>query len=491
MASTTPTPLSMDLNSLKQVISKLSLLELNSCFKHVEKTLNARRKTADLLLPEDYLEVHQDFVVKDSVSHESILAELESLQFKSSKRDKCVTKWLTSTGEGYSWSSSSGQPIVKEPIDITRYPGINALMQDINQKFGVDLNSCLASYYDNGVSATRYHADDESSLDQSQGLFVVSFGAERRIDLKPMESDKRFKTDFFIRTEDCSLYQMKPGCQQYFVHRVAQEKSVKGSRYSLSFRRLIPSVKLESSSTSQPSRPSSSPPPPPPALPVNQPSPSPSPDPILYYRTSPRKPRIRKSTVLFGTSMTKRVNVKNLGFKGRSVINVSKGGAIIKDVLDNVMQFYDNDSAARKDDIEKVIFSIGTNDILNSRQGVNHLKRYLIELVETTKSLFPHAVIIFQSCLPIRSFGHEVAHNVLAFNFLLKDLTKVYANCVYMDCFKDFLTPDFRFCNDKLYHDWIHLNKYGIHVLSTWLKLVVNENSYDRIIDNLFGLKLN
>ena len=187
--------------------------------------------------------------------------------------------------------------------------------------------------------------------------------------------------------------------------------------------------------------------------------------------------------------MTKRVNVRNLGFKGRKVINVSKGGAKIKDVILNVREFHDQDSSAKNDDIEKIIFSIGTNDILNSRHGVSHLKRYLHELADSTKFLFPHATIVFQSCLPMRGFG-SIAHNVLAFNNLLIDLTKVYANCVYLDCFKDFLTNDRNFCNDKLYYDYIHLNKHGIHVLTTWLKFVVNETSFDRIIDNLFGVKL-
>ena len=71
--------------------------------------------------------------------------------------------------------------------------------------------------------------------------------------------------------------------------------------------------------------------------------------------------------------MTKRVNVRNLGFKGRKVINVSKGGAKIKDVILNVKEFHDQDSSAKNDDIEKIIFSIGSNDILNNRHGVSHL----------------------------------------------------------------------------------------------------------------------
>ena len=79
------------------------------------------------------------------------------------------------------------------------------------------------------------------------------------------------------------------------------------------------------------------------------------------------------------------------------------------------------------------------------------------------------------------------AGNVIEFNSILKDLC-VQNNCVYLVCFKDFLTYDRTFCNVDLYHDWLHLNNKGVGVLSTWLKHVVNENSFDRVIDNLFGL---
>ena len=79
------------------------------------------------------------------------------------------------------------------------------------------------------------------------------------------------------------------------------------------------------------------------------------------------------------------------------------------------------------------------------------------------------------------------ASNVLNFNRIVKDVC-AQKNCVYLDCFKDFLTYDRNFCNSVLYHDWLHLNNRGVGVLSTWLKFVINENSFDRVIDNLLGL---
>ena len=102
-----------------------------------------------------------------------------------------------------------------------------------------------------------------------------------------------------------------------------------------------------------------------------------------------------------------------------------------------------------------------------------------------TRQLFPHAVILFQSCLPIRGMYSYIARNVVEFNELLKDLC-FKNNCIYVDCFADFLTRDFRYANQDLYHDWLHLNNSGLGVLVSWIKLVVNQNAFDyRVVDKL------
>ena len=185
--------------------------------------------------------------------------------------------------------------------------------------------------------------------------------------------------------------------------------------------------------------------------------------------------------------MTKHVRAKQLGFRGRKVINCSHSGAKIRDIKENIRNFYESDEAAKSDDIEKVILSVGTNDVKYSKFGVGHLRRHISDLIDYTKDFFPAAIVIFQCCLPIHCMYPYTASNVIKFNLILKDVC-AQNNCVYLDCFKDFLTYDNRFCNKELYHDWLHLNNRGVGVLSTWLKFVINENSFDRVIDNLLGL---
>ena len=475
----------MDMDSLFKVLGTLSLSQLNQCSEHLEKIIRFKRQTATSLCVSNFVESHSDFVDKTSVEHKTILSELEAIQFNS-PGDKTVTKWLTSTGEQYSWSSSNGRPTVKDPIDISKYPGINGLMNNINTKFGCKLNSCLASYYKTGKSSTRYHSDDETSLDRSQGLYIVSFGAERSIDFHSQENDKRHKAEYSIKTPDCSLYIMKPGCQDFFAHRVRSNPSSKQPRYSLSFRCMLPkasgqdvdaSVKTGSDSEHKETAQDAS------VLSFCTPTPE-----QLVTQSKSLKPKKRRTTVLFGTSMTKFIRTNKLGFRGRKVLNLSQSGAKIVDIKDNVKNFYSSNEAAKSDDVEKIIFSLGTNDVKYCKFGVKHLSRYLADLIDTTKLLFPHAVISFHSCLPIRGMYSYIAKNVVEFNNLLRDLCFTM-NCIYVDCFKDFLTHDFRYANHDLYHDWLHLNNRGLGVLSTWIKYFVNEVGFQyRIVDNIVGL---
>ena len=470
----------MDLDSIYQILQKLSLSELKTCHKELGKIIKARKAHHASFCPGDFIESHPNFIEKDSVQYSKILSELETLDCKSAD-NKTVTKWLTSTGEQYVWSSTkTGQLTVKEPINISEYPGILHLMRDINDKFGTTLNSCLVSHYKNGKCCTRFHADDETSLDKSQGIFVASFGASRTIDLNKIERDNRGTSDFSLKSHDCSVYVMKPGCQDHFVHRVRHELSVTDGRYSISFRCMIPkssqkegAVNAESLSEAAETQGQQLQPPPHLADPVN--------------RTQPQlKLKRRKTTVLFGTSVTKFIQAKRLGLRGRNVVNVSVSGAKINDITSNVRDFYENHTASKNDDIEKVIFSLGTNDVKFSKRGISHLKKHLIELVDTTKFLFPSAIILFQCCLPIKCIYPYIARNVLEFNCLLRELCDMN-NCVYIDCFRDFLSRDGNFANHELYHDWLHLNMRGVSFLGTWLKFIVNENSFNKVVNNMLG----
>ncbi len=122
----------------------------------------------------------------------------------------------------------------------------------------------------------------------------------------------------------------------------------------------------------------------------------------VSYRAASHKPKIRRTTVLFGTSMTKNIEPKKLGFRGRKVVNLSHSGAKIKDIYDNVRDFYENHEAAKSNDVEKIIFSLGTNDVKFCRYGVGHLRKHVVRLIDLTKNIFPAAIVLFQCCLPIK-----------------------------------------------------------------------------------------
>ena len=194
------------------------------------------------------------------------------------------------------------------------------------------------------------------------------------------------------------------------------------------------------------------------------------------YSNPPKK---KRTTVIFGTSITKNIDARKLGLKGRRVINISQSGAKIKHIKENVEYFHKINKSAY--DVEKIIFSLGTNDVKYSRRGVKHLKRYLIDLINRTKMLFPGAIIMFQCCLPIRNIYWYTAPNVLNFNNLLCSLCQDF-NCVYIDCFRDFLDEDGLDYNRYLFYDWLHLNDDGLGVLGSWLKAIINVNSYNYII---------
>ena len=112
--------------------------------------------------PKDFVDFTPDFLQKDSVLYQAIWSEVSSAGVKSPTR-KTATTWLTTTGRQYEWSTANGHVTKKDPVDMSKYPAIMQLMQDINTRFGCKLNSCLLSHYKCGVSSTRYHSDDESS----------------------------------------------------------------------------------------------------------------------------------------------------------------------------------------------------------------------------------------------------------------------------------------------------------------------------------------
>ena len=91
--------------------------------------------------------------------------------------------------------------------------------------------------------------------------------------------------------------------------------------------------------------------------------------------------------------------------------------------------------------VEKVLISIGTNDIRHCSKGVSHLKGPLKKLFKKLKTLVPVARVYVQSLLPLpfsEKDRFRVRQNVTAFNNILYNCCS-YEHIYYMDIFGHFL----------------------------------------------------
>ena len=118
----------------------------------------------------------------DPTEQELKMAECEGLHFRVKKSNDTVQNRFLSFGkESYAWNSSYG-PVINDPLDLNGFSSIKNVPTKINRDFNCSLNSALVSFYKNGDVNTRLYSDDKSTLDPSQPIVVVSFGARRRIE---------------------------------------------------------------------------------------------------------------------------------------------------------------------------------------------------------------------------------------------------------------------------------------------------------------------
>ncbi len=506
------------LNVLNAFFDSMSLSGLYKCksvleekIKHAKTEHKSEVKRANI---SDYVQMHDNFIPTDKVNgilFSAVQAEVESFNLFSKSGSKTVAKWLSTGNEPYSWTSSSGKKFVNTASDISKCPAIFELMEKINSELHVKMNSCLVTCFKDGTSGIRLHCDDEEEIDQDSPICVFTIGEERKVEFLSAYQSASETPLLSITPKEGSLYLMNPGCQGLFRHRVPSMKTSSGVRYSLSFRRKVSpepptttnNLKLASPVKSLMSKlnkscrsdhiafakgsPSLQ------NVGTPQPSSMSSPHQQIQQPSTKRK----TTTVLFGTSITSRINSNTVSSKGHPFINVSRSGATMETISDMVQDFYDTNPASS--DVEKVILSFGTNDIARERHGVYNPKAFseqqlcsrahngvrkfrqdAADIVKKVKSLFPGVAVIIQCVLPMQNRYWYTTTNVLAFNSMLMDIARSY-NCYYMDCFDRFLSKDKQDFNKGLYYDWLHLNKWGLNLLCKSLKYIIGTNS------NMFG----
>jgi alkylated DNA repair dioxygenase AlkB len=94
-------------------------------------------------------------------------------------------------------------------------------------------NSMLANLYRDGNDAIGWHADDEPELGPAPLIASLSFGCERRFDMRRKDDHAQVVR---ITLEHGSLLVMSGGMQQHWQHAIARTRQVRGERINLTFR---------------------------------------------------------------------------------------------------------------------------------------------------------------------------------------------------------------------------------------------------------------
>ena len=368
----------------------------------------------------------------------SLWEEIESLGLaeRSKKQERVITQWITDEPNSF----------LKSAIRTDNFPAISKLRDIVNEHEHTmgNMNGCIINCFKGNVARGRPHADDEPYIDQSSSICTLSLGAVREFKIfeKTHNNPKCLKT-FTLNPQSMTF--MQPGTQSYTKHKVmpGNNDDENKVRVSISFRHIL-SDKSAIGKTSRAAGPT-------------------------------------KTAVIFGSSIPYYLNEKRLGGKRESVrvINASSRGAKISNVftqmntISNGSHGYFNRTGISigEYDIQKVIISVGTNDISNlNRRGVNHLYLSVEGLIKKAQALYPNADIYFQSVLPM-PYGTDSAlrDNVLNFNDVLYRVCKLN-RCYFLDIFDSFLHS-----NGVMNYGLFRVDRYGkpdVHLSSSDLSLL-------------------
>ena len=96
---------------------------------------------------------------------------------------------------------------------------------------GKKYNICLCNFYKNGRKTINWHSDNEEKGSVSS-IASISLGAERKFQLRDKTTDKMY--NYILGSG--SLFLMRDGCQENYLHRLPEDLRCKGGRINLTFR---------------------------------------------------------------------------------------------------------------------------------------------------------------------------------------------------------------------------------------------------------------
>ena len=114
---------------------------------------------------------------------------------------------------------------------------LSSLRQRVEAYCAQRFNSVLGNLYRNGDDTLGWHADQERELGPEPYIASLSFGAERRFDLR----HNRSRETMNLPLTHGSLLLMGGQLQHHWQHRIPRMRGVRAPRINLTFRAILPS----------------------------------------------------------------------------------------------------------------------------------------------------------------------------------------------------------------------------------------------------------
>ena len=336
------------------------------------------------------------------------------------------------------------------------------ILKSINEKTGHGYNSILINCYNNKNVFLDWHKDDEKEVYKSIPITTLSLGAQRRL-VFSTDKGKIKKTDKTFPLKYNSAFTMDLTLQEDYYHQLCAGRSnIKaecGRRYSLTFRRIIPSLSQVPLQT-------------PPSQSTIQTQPSTSQNTVQTQNTAVPH---RYDAVVFGSSLTKGLKENLLSQRGKTFRVFSHGGAHVSHIISDIKKTK-RSNTIDTDAVSNLFLVCGGNDVENiyTDKDLHTLCGIYDGLLKTAQATFSNAMINLVSLLPRRSRYLNHWDRMFWINSELISICK-QRNARFLNIFSHFIDKRASSMNVTLYdRDELHFNNKGSSVLGKVLIGVVN-----------------
>jgi alkylated DNA repair dioxygenase AlkB len=122
---------------------------------------------------------------------------------------------------------------------------VKNLMETLNSgarvgRLGHTYNVCFLNRYDDASQHLGWHADDSPGMDHEHPIAVISFGQPREIWWRLADHKGEIPAEQRQLLGNGSLFEMPPGFQRTYQHRIPKGDREMKPRVSLTFRHYVP-----------------------------------------------------------------------------------------------------------------------------------------------------------------------------------------------------------------------------------------------------------